>query len=270
MDHATGRGADTQVRAARTRARETGPLRPQWTNPTGTLMERTQIDADPTTRGDTDRCGAAALVGGVLMSGPEAPRRLDEARTRAGARLTDVRRDLFERSSSDWNSTHPTSFSGLAEASESRRLLDGLPRDTSTWTHRDISRFEEATYRLGRAEMAADGRNPAAGLDGVEMVQLRQTVWGAGWHPTTSDGHRVDVNFSGTREDGLNHFVLGTDAAVSESRRAVVYDPWPDENGDPYVRGSGAPGRAMGGFEERGVPGTTPGVDLDVWSHPVD
>ncbi len=269
MDHATGRGVESPVvMAARGRAAESASARPDWADPTGTLMRHTQIDSDSRTHGDTERCGATALVGGVLMSGAEAPRRLDEARGRVDARLGEVRGRLIDRTSTEWSSRSPTSFTGLADASESRRLLNGLPRDTSSWTHRDISRFEEATYRLGRAEMAADGTNLPSGLNGVEMSHLRETVWGGDWHPTTSDGHSVDVNFSGTREGGLNHFILGTDAAVTDARREVVYDPWPSSFGDPFVRGSGAAPRAMGGFEEREAATTTPGIDLDVWREP--
>ncbi len=279
MAHATGHGVADQVMNGRMNAAGNEGTHPVWANPTETLRHHGQLDASDATRGDTDRCGATALVGGVVMSGSEAPRRLAEARSRVDSHLTDVRSGLLSRSSTEWSSREATSFTGLADATESRRLLDGLPADTSTWTHGDISHFEEATYRMGRADMALHGDHSASGLSGPQMLRLRDDVWGhnadgTAWHPTSPDGHPVDVTFAGTRDTGgdvqLNHFVLGTDDPVSGGRRAVVYDPWPSDDGTNYVRTGATDERLLGGIGERRdvlAPGAAPraGLDLDAW-----
>jgi hypothetical protein len=273
--HATGRGVNEQIMGGLMTAATRENTRVDWSNPTDTLRHHSQLDSLDATRGDSERCGATALVGGILLSGPEAPRRLADARGRVESSLSDVQRDLTARSSGEWSRPDATSFSGLADASESRRLLRGLPSDTSTWTHSQVSQFEEATYRLGRAEQALHGAHATSGLTGPEMLRLRDTVWGDDWHPTTSDGHAVDVTFAGTRDTGgavqLNHFVLGTDAPVSEGRRAVVYDPWPQDDGTNRVRTGSADQQLLGGPVERqqwlaGDTAPRAGLDLDAWS----
>lgn len=275
MAHATGRGLVDQVGNGREMAERMASRPIDWAHPADTLAHHSQLDASDATRGDSSRCGATALVGGIIMSGPEAPRRLDEARTRVGARLEDVDRGLMARGDREWSRTDATAFHGMADAREAHRMLDGLPRDTSTWTHADVSRFEEASYRLGRAEQALHGEHATDGLTGAEMVRMRDTMWGSDWHPTTADGHAVDVVFAGTRDTGgttsLNHFVLGTDDMVSGGGRGVVYDPWPDDNGTNFVRsGSPADERLLGGVDRpttpfAGADGARPGLDLDWW-----
>lgn len=278
MAHATGRGGPEQFLGGTMEALRMETRRPDWSNPSETLAHHSQLDAAGATTGDTSRCGATALVGGVILSGPEAPRRLAEARTRVESRLGEVDRGLTARGDREWSRPDTTAFTGMAEAREAHRMLDGLPRDTATWTHSDISRFEEATYRLGRADQALHGERTESGLSGAEMVRMRDTVWGHDWHPTTADGHAVDVVFAGTRSTGgaadLNHFVLGTDDAVPTGtdggpRRAVVYDPWPQDDGTNFVRGAATPERFLGGLSEGApVPGRDaprPGLDLDWW-----
>lgn len=278
MAHATGCGLVDQIGNGRDAATDRASRRIDWSNPTDTLRHHSQLDGDDRTRGDTERCGATALVGGLVMSGPDAPRRLADARTRLTEHLGEVDRDLTGRGSREWSRLDSPAFRGMAESSEAHRMLDGLPADTATWTNADLSRFEEATYRAGRAEMALHDGASAPGLSGSEMRTLRDTMWGD-YRPRTSDGRECDLVFAGTRDTGgaaaLNHFVIGTNEAAVGTDRATVYDPWPDDNGTNYLRGAPGVGeRPIGGSlaTDRSDPfadhsrDPRPGVDLDFFS----
>src|SRR5262245_40076049 len=103
-----------------------------WTNPVATLTEHTQLDAAADT-------GAAALVGGLVRSGCEAPQRLEQARTRLEVQLARVRRGLGSRMELEWN-RDCNAYRGMIDVSEARRLLRSLPPNASDWGHRELRR----------------------------------------------------------------------------------------------------------------------------------
>ncbi len=206
-----------------------------WEHPEQTLDQMSQVHADGT--GQTE-CGAAAVVGGAVLQGPD------------GA--AHARDQLFRRTETLSRDPDPDV---RARAAEARETLEGLPPDPQSWTHGDVERLQHGTYQVGRAQQLQDGGlRPDGQLTTTDVRSLRDLTWQGQPRYGIEQPHGrtrrvpVDVHWRGE-----GHFVLAQgragrrDPHADGARVRELYDPWPQADGTAYSQA------ADGGREMRRV-----------------
>lgn len=227
-----GRGAaDTvdqgTVAAGRREAQAHQDVLVDWRNPAQTLNQLTQIDSDQGVQkggDDQDRCGAAALVAGTVLLGPERLQQAARAVAARGTLLVDACHRMGAREA----------LPKLQEAVNFLQELAQLPPDKLKVG--DLHRMQQAVYVIANLDhnLATKSRN--SGLSSWTLKDYRERMWGQD-RPTLG-GKPLDVFIVKTPSNG-GHFVL----ADSHGRHDLAYNPWPQDDGTAYARGVDGPTR---------------------------
>ncbi len=267
---------DPNVGPARVHARSVEGQQVRWENRGEILNNMSQIDSNQGVQAngnDAVRCGAAGLVAGSVLTGPEnfqqglgrlhnrGEQLLHQLENTNGiqqldgttASLSDV---PVEQRDGIRNSLAAPLRRSLATVEE----LQG--RDPSTLTHGDLQRLQEATYQIAILDQRtnSDGNYSMALEAGQNMPDTPEAVQEAlntGNAPTQDPylttgtlqtyrdlmwgserpqmGDRtLDLNWVSNDNNG-GHFVLA-DTDGGSNGRSVAYNPWPEADGTAYSR----------------------------------
>ncbi|TNE46002.1 MAG: hypothetical protein EP343_24860 [Deltaproteobacteria bacterium] len=267
---------DPNVTPARAHARSVEGQQVQWNQRGEILNNMSQIDSNQGTQAngnDAVRCGAAGLVAGGVLTGPENFQQgLGRLHNRGEQLLHQLENtegiQQLDGTTASLNDVPAEQRDGIRNtlAAPLRRSLSTVEelqgRDPSTLTHGDLQRLQEATYQIAILDQRtnSDGNYSMALEAGQNMPDTPEAVQEAlnnGNAPTQDpylttgtlqtyrdlmwgserpqmEGRNLDLNWVSNDNNG-GHFVLA-DTDGGANGRSVAYNPWPEADGTAYSR----------------------------------
>lgn len=279
---------DPNVTPARQHARQVQGQRVDWNNRAGILDNMSQIDSNQGVHqggNDAVRCGAASLVAGSVLQGPQ---NFQQGLGRVHSRGQRLLQQLQNSSTyQDQNGNSQSVTPGVRSALNSgvvgplRQSLQTIQtlqgRDPSTLTNGDMNRLQEAMYQVA----IVDQRTTASGQYSVAQERIgatppstrndflttgtmqtyRDTMWG-GQSPQMN-GRSLDINWISNGQGG-GHYVLADNQPSSRTGgRMVAFNPWPESDGTAFSRGVDGGGVSVRSMGSASREHTVQGLDVD-------
>jgi hypothetical protein len=235
--------ADPNVAAAARKAAEVAEQKVDWRNPAAALDKMAQIDANASDGNDPVRCGAATLMAGAVLLGPDKFQKgLQKVLDRA-EKVATAYEKLADQAERHGNPQLATKARALADECRgaAEAMMPLVDSDPKSLTHGDLARIQDTLYTIAGIDqrLTANGRfntNPVAQsayLMTDAVVTYRDLMWGRA--QPKMGGEKVHVEWVDNQNNG-GHFVL------ADRRGKVAYNPWPDADGTAFSRGVDGPG----------------------------
>lgn len=260
---------DPNVAVARRDAAAHQNDRVDWRNPQTTLNHMSQIDSDQGQNAggnDPVRCGAANLVAGTVLLGPQQTRQAMQNVQQRGQKLREhyvQLRNEFPRNSPEYAQLTQM-MNHLDQGINTMRDLRQIPSDKLSV--KDLQRMQEGVYEVAVLDQRMNGQNqysesrfsdnPADADHGYLTTGALQTyrdlMWG-NQRPQV-DGQPQNIYWVNNEANG-GHFVLANQNANADGSRGVGYNPWPDADGTAYVRSQDGAGARVVARDGQAVPG---------------
>ena len=256
---------DPNIAAARKAAAASANTAVDWKHPEKTLDKMSQIDSDSDVNAggnDAVRCGAATLVAGAVLLGPEKFQKgLNKVVDRAEkvAKAYDKLADGFERHNMpDQAAQARTDAQAVRDAEQT--IQSRVDSDPKSLNLADLSQIQDNVYKVAQydQQLTTDGMvnmDPVAQspyLSTGAMVTYRDLMWG-GSTPKMG-GEKVQIDHIDNQAGG-GHFVLaGKDGKVA-------YNPWPDSDGTAFSRGVDGDGARV--VKDKAGPGELVGKNIN-------
>lgn len=208
--------------AGRKHAKKHANERIDWDNPGKALNNLAQIDGNGKTKYDAVRCGAATLLAGSVLQGPETfqaglGKVLDRAMAVEG-KYADL----------EGGQNHYEDVSSAIDV-----ISKYQERDPKKLTNGQMAELQDAVYTVANADQQLNPEGTAfepetRGVEGLAtgtMKQYSTLMWGG--ESPKMDGKPLQIQFLEGAKVG--HFVLG-------DNQGVAFNPWPDKDGSAYTR----------------------------------
>lgn len=214
-----------------------------WKNPAAALDKMTQIDARTDTIADQVRCGAATLVAGAVLRGPE---QFQEGLSNVLNRADALNEQLTTSSKGATGAAAEFGQKMQGEIEHGMKTLEKYERrDPKTLTYKEMAEIQEAVYVIARNDQRTGAGARTVDPDDSKhqylltdtMGEYGKLMWGD--KAPKMGGQKLETYWVDNQKGG-GHFVLG------DKNGQVYYNPWPDEDGTAYSRGVDGKGAVIG------------------------
>lgn len=249
---------DPHAAVAAKRSAKIANKKVDWKNPGAALGQMSQFDGK-LDQGGTDpvRCGAAVIIAGGVLKGPE---KFQEGISNVLNRASDLGVKLEAGVAGARGGPQRLFTSMNKDVNKAMDILEKYEqKDPKSYTYGDMSKMQDALYLIAKADQRLGGNNRQVDpnenkhqyLLTDSVGEYSKLMWGSG--APKQDGKSVSI-YRIDNQQGGGHYVLG------DRRGSVTYNPWPDQDGSAFsssVDGRGPSivnGKPQGGSQLQGAP----------------